>query len=144
MTAPKSAAKAPEKAPPKVDVKVPAKKTVSVPTPAAAMDAKAAAEQVTDVKPAAETPKTVKVVFSAQPVKVDGRNQRNDNDALEGGFANVVDGKYKGKFGMFLYPTEYGSDGYPTKVWFRTRDAQAQEFVVDYADIRPSKRNGGR
>lgn len=87
--------------------------------------------------PEVDAPDTVTVI-------VDGRNRRTDDDALEGGFANVVSGPHAGRFGALMYVTERGEDGYPTKCVLRTRDAYNQFLAVDYADLRPSGSNGGR
>lgn len=73
-----------------------------------------------------------------QPVRVDGRNRRSDNDALEGGFCQVVDGRFKGRKGVFVSVTKHDPNtGYPTQVVVRTRDNEYQHLSVPYSSIRP-------
>lgn len=80
----------------------------------------------------------------AQPVKVDGRNRRSDDDALEGYFVDVVSGYRQGSFGSFERVLKYGKDGYPTQILVRTRDEDNELISVAYRDVRPAKRGGGR
>jgi hypothetical protein len=74
----------------------------------------------------------------AQPIRVDGRNCRSDDDALEGGFVNVVAGPYKGRVGVFTQVLTYSDvTGYPTKILVRTRDDEHELIGVEYASVRP-------
>jgi hypothetical protein len=81
------------------------------------------------------------------PVKVDGRNRRSDDDALEGGFARVesADSKHDGTIGVFESVVSYGDDGYPEEVLFRTRDSASQLVSIPYDQLRPTPEyRGGR
>jgi hypothetical protein len=73
------------------------------------------------------------------PVKVEGRNRRSDDDALEGGWADVVSGDFAGRHGVFDYVVTYSpDDGYPATVALLTRDEMNEHLIVSYSDLRPS------
>lgn len=79
-----------------------------------------------------------------QPVKVDGRNRRDGEDALEGHFCKVVKGEHEGRVGVFDSVLNYAKDGYPERILFVTRDDKAEALPVDYADVRATSYRGGR
>lgn len=81
---------------------------------------------------------------TVHPIRVDGRNRRTDDDALEGSFVTIVAGEHEGRLASFEQVQSYGKDGYPTEVVVRTRDADSLLLSVPYADIRPAATNGGR
>lgn len=83
-------------------------------------------------------------VLPPQPIKVDGRTRRSDDDGLEGGFVDVVDGEHEGRFGSFFRVLQHAADGYPKLILVKTRDAENELLSVAYAHVRPSKRGGGR
>jgi len=74
------------------------------------------------------------------PVRVDGRNRRTDDDALEGAQCEIVKGDLKGTEGVFTQVQRYDPEsGYPTQVIVRTDDDNYELVSVPYADIRPAK-----
>ncbi|HEX9007324.1 MAG TPA: hypothetical protein VF889_08510 [Bacteroidota bacterium] len=81
----------------------------------------------------------------ASPVTVDNRTQRSQDDALFGSFVDVVSGEHQGRFGAYVATVEHDAQsGYPTVIIIRTRDADNLLLEVQYQDVRPSLRNGGR
>jgi hypothetical protein len=73
-----------------------------------------------------------------QPVRVDGRNRRSDDDALEGALVNVVAGPHKGRVGVFLQVATYDHEtGFPSRILVRTRDDEHELIPVAYGDVRP-------
>lgn len=78
------------------------------------------------------------------PVTVDNRTKRDDDDALEGGWVDVVEGPYAGRYGAYVSNLSHGEDGYPEVILVRTRDASNELVEVEYAHTRPSERTGGR
>lgn len=81
---------------------------------------------------------------TVQPVQLDGRNRRNDDDAILHSFVDVVDGDHKGRMGAFERVLEYGENGWPTKALVRTRDEFNELLAVAYDHLRPSRARGGR
>jgi hypothetical protein len=78
--------------------------------------------------------------------EVNNFNARSDDDAYLGAFVDVVGGEHQGVYGHYLQTIEWdlAGDGYPTKILVRSRDANSELLVVDYADARNSARMGGR
>lgn len=77
----------------------------------------------------------------AQPVRVDGRNRRSADDALEGHWVKVVGGDHDGQKAAFVSAVEYDMyTGYPTKALVRFKDTTyTKEYdVVDYESLRPT------
>ena len=77
----------------------------------------------------------------AAPVTVDHSTRRDDNDALEGHFAKVVDGEHAGQTGVFSQVLEYDPQtGYPALVLIDFRDANYTyaQAPVRYGSIRPA------
>lgn len=62
---------------------------------------------------------------------------RSDNDVLTNSFCKVIAGPYTGRYGVFWSTASLGADGWPSEVVVRTRDAEDENIVVNYADIRP-------
>ena len=83
-------------------------------------------------------------ILPPQPIKVDGRSRRSDDDALEGGPVDIVDGEHAGKYGAFVRVLQHAADGYPKQILVRTRDAENELLSIAYDHVRPSKRTGGR
>lgn len=83
---------------------------------------------------------------AAAPVTmVSTAHRRSDEDALFGSWVDVVAGEYSGRFGAFVATVSHDTvTGYPDVVVIRTRDADNLLVEVNYADVRPSDRNGGR
>lgn len=79
-----------------------------------------------------------------QPVQVDGRNKRSDDDAILHSFVNVVDGDHQGRMGAFERVLEYGEDGWPKRALVRTRDEFNELLSVAYDHLRPAGTHGGR
>ena len=95
-------------------------------------------EKVPSEGPVAFTPApAARKAQNVQPVKVDGRNRRSDDDALEGGFCEIVAGEHDGVHGTFDQVVEYDHAGYPVKVLVKPRDAATATLVVNYSDVRP-------
>jgi hypothetical protein len=81
----------------------------------------------------------------AAPVIVDNFTTRNDDDALLGSWVDVVSGSYVGRFGAYVSTVSHDkTTGYPTVIIIRTRDADNLLLEVNYSDVRPSDRSGGR
>ena len=79
------------------------------------------------------------------PVVMNNYTTRSDDDAIEGGWVDIVSGDYAGRFGSFRQALEHDpKTGYPTLIAVRTRDAENELLAVDYGDVRPSARTGGR
>ena len=79
------------------------------------------------------------------PVVMNNYTVRSDDDAMEGGWVDIVSGDYAGRFGSFRQALEHDpKTGYPTLIAVRTRDAENELLAVDYGDVRPSARTGGR
>lgn len=81
---------------------------------------------------------------TVQPVHVDQRTRRSDDDALEGHFVDIIDGDDKGRRGTFDRVTEYGTDGYPKRILVITRDERNEPLDVPYEYARPTTYLGGR
>jgi hypothetical protein len=66
--------------------------------------------------------------------------------AHEGQFVDVVSGEHAGLYGVYLQTVERYDNDEPVKVLVRNRDhgGDVDLAVVNFADIRPSKRTGGR
>jgi hypothetical protein len=62
---------------------------------------------------------------------------RSDDDVLTNSFCRVIAGPYTGRYGVFWSTANLGADGWPDEVVVRTRDAEDENIVVKYADIRP-------
>jgi hypothetical protein len=62
---------------------------------------------------------------------------RSDNDVLTNTFCKVIAGPYSGRYGVYITTASLGADGWPDQVVVRTRDAEDENIVVAYADIRP-------
>lgn len=84
----------------------------------------------------------------AQPVDViDNSTRRNDDDAVQGSFVDVVAGEHEGRRGSFEHVVTYNDkDGYPETVLIRSRDQRSEPLVVNYKDVRPASGGyfGGR
>jgi hypothetical protein len=52
-------------------------------------------------------------------------------------FCKVVAGPHQGRYGVFQSTANIGADGWPDQVVVRTRDAEDENIVVAYSDIRP-------
>ena len=89
--------------------------------------------------PAASTP-----VLPAPPGVIDGTvyRPRTDNDVLSGSFCRVIDGEHQGRYGVFISTDTVFLDGWPATVTVRTRDAEDEYILVNYADIRPAQPGG--
>jgi hypothetical protein len=74
-------------------------------------------------------------------VAYDGRvyRKRSDDDVLSGHFCDVVAGPYEGRYGVLESTGTLETDGYPSEVVVATRDAEAENILVNYADIRPAE-----
>lgn len=73
-----------------------------------------------------------------EPIRVDGRNRRSDEDGLEGHFVQVVAGDHQGLFGTFEEVVEAGEDGYPETILVTPRTAPNDRVEVAYKDVRPA------
>ena len=62
---------------------------------------------------------------------------RSDDDVLTNTFCKVIAGPYTGRYGVYITTASLGADGWPDQVVVRTRDAEDENIVVAYADIRP-------
>ena len=82
----------------------------------------------------------------AHPVVVNNATRRSDEDALEGGFCEVVAGEHKGIFGTFVQVVEREKDGYPKTILVRNRDfhKDVDLITVPYSDVRPAEVGGRR
>lgn len=80
----------------------------------------------------------------AQAVVVDNHTARSDDDALHGGWVDVVSGEHAGRFAAYVSTVSNDSTGYPERIIVRTRDADNLLLEVNYSDVRPSVSNGGR
>lgn len=68
-----------------------------------------------------------------------------DTDALSGSWVDVVSGEYQGRFGAYVAPVDRdATTGVPSRVIVRTRDADNLLIEVEYKDVAPSERTGGR
>lgn len=108
-------------------------------------DGTSPADQVEEAVPEASSTEAPPepVIVAVAPVKVEGRNRRTDDDALEGGWAVVVSGEFAGRRGTFDYVVDYSAvDGYPETVALLTRDERNEHLIVSYADLRPSAAGG--
>jgi len=75
-----------------------------------------------------------------QPVFVDNKSRRSDNDALFGDWVDVVSGPSSGRYGVLEKGATFsGADGYPVTVVIRTRDARNELLTLNYSDLRPSR-----
>ena len=77
---------------------------------------------------------------TVQPVRVDGRNRRDDGDALEGHFVKVRNEDHDGKIAAYVSTVEHSAEtGYPTRalVRFKDTDYTHEYAVVDYQDLEP-------
>ena len=94
------------------------------------------------------TSKPASVTPTAVPVRVDNKSRRSDDDALEGGWVDVVSGEHKGVRGAFASVTDYDpKTGYPKTILVRNRDhaSDTGDVAVEYADARPAANyHGGR
>lgn len=82
---------------------------------------------------------------SVQPVVVDLATKRDDNDPILGSWVDVVSGEYQGRYGSYVSTVTHDpSTGYPDRVMIKTRDKDDMYVELDYSDLRPSERNGGR
>jgi hypothetical protein len=79
------------------------------------------------------------------PAVVTSYTRRGDDDVLLGEWADVVAGEFKGRRGHYFEDVSYGVDGFPDRVFVRTRDADNIVIEVAYADLRPAQGyRGGR
>jgi hypothetical protein len=105
-------------------------------------DEQGSAPAATQPQPVDNAPAQPAGVTDRRPLGVayDGRvyRKRDDNDVLSGHFCDVVDGPYAGRYGVLESTGTLGIDGYPDEVVVLTRDADAENILVSYADIRPS------
>jgi hypothetical protein len=92
----------------------------------------------------ADIAKKLSTAPGVAPVIVSNFTRRGDNDALLGGWVDIVSGPYQGRFGSYRDTAQVGSDGYPSEIYVRTRDQHNELLVVAYSDVRPSERTGGR
>lgn len=99
-------------------------------------------EKVAELKEQAKAEAQVKA--QSPHVVLDLKTRRSGDEPVQGSWVDVVSGKHKGLFGSFEGVSEYAKDGYPSVVFFRTRDADNQLLEVPLKDLRPSDRNGGR
>lgn len=76
---------------------------------------------------------------TAVPVHVDNKTRRSDEDAIEGGWVDVVSGDHQGRRGAYEQTlTRDPATGYPATILVRSRDAENEPLVVDYEDARPA------
>lgn len=61
-----------------------------------------------------------------------------DSQARPGTFVRVVSGPHKGRYGVFHAVGEEHA-GWPVTAVVRTRDAEDENLLVDYGDLRPSE-----
>jgi hypothetical protein len=52
-------------------------------------------------------------------------------------FCRVIAGPYQGRYGVLQSTASISADGWPDRVVIRTRDAEDENIVVAYSDIRP-------
>lgn len=62
---------------------------------------------------------------------------RDDNDVCTNHFCKVVAGPDVGKYGVYWSTATLGADGWPETVVVKTCDANDENIVVNYSDIRP-------
>lgn len=82
---------------------------------------------------------------SVPPVKVDQFTRRNDDDALEGSFVQVVDGEHAGQIASFTKVDQSDPEtGYPDTIILKFRDASyTHEYAtVEYSKVRPAPHGG--
>lgn len=89
-------------------------------------------------------PSTKAVGLVAQPIHVDGRNRRNADDGLEGGFVKIINGEHEGRVGAYVQTLEHAADGWPEKILVRSRDEHNEPLVVAYSDVAATDYKGGR
>lgn len=96
--------------------------------------------------PVGNAPEDAPVVSaSVQPVVVDNYTKRNDDDALNGSWVDVISGPLAGRFGAYVDTVHHDdSTGYPSVILIRSRDERNELLEVAYSDVRPSERTGGR
>jgi len=84
-------------------------------------------------------PSTTAAEAAPSGVAFDGSvyRARSDNDVLTNTFCKVIAGPYTGRYGVYITTASLGADGWPAEVVVRTRDAEDENIVVAYADIRP-------
>lgn len=83
-------------------------------------------------RPATKKPKQVS--FWPTPRLID--------DVEEGHFATVVEGEYKGRYGVFEGVSKFGKDSYPETVLFRTRDDDSLLIALPYKSLRRADPGG--
>lgn len=69
--------------------------------------------------------------------------RRDASEALQGHFANVVDGEHKGRYGVYDDNAELDDNGRPVTIIIETRDDATERIVVKYEDAKLA-RAGGR
>lgn len=110
----------------------------------------AAAVQGVDVPSGATKADIAQAIVEQAPtpvvpaVVVDNHTARSDDDALHGGWVDVVSGEHAGRFGAYVATVSNDRTGYPEQIIIRTRDADNLLLEVAYSDVRPSDSNGGR
>lgn len=81
----------------------------------------------------------------APPVIVNNYTVRSDDDALLGSWVDVISGPNQGRFGSYVDTVHHDKEtGYPSVILIRSRDARNELLEVEYSDVRPSERTGGR
>lgn len=95
--------------------------------------------------PDVPAPTTGDPVPVAQPVVVNNYTVRSDDDALLGSWVDVIGGPNQGRFGSYVDTVHHDPEtGYPSVILIRSRDARNELLEVEYSDVRPSERTGGR
>jgi hypothetical protein len=87
------------------------------------------------------TPEPVSRQVRVSGVAVDGSvyRGRGDDDAITGRFCTVVSGEHQGRYGVLQNTATLTANGWPELVVVRTRDAEDENLVVRYEDIRPAQ-----
>lgn len=72
-------------------------------------------------------------------VPFDDVHTQRDDQAVPGHFADVVDGKHKGRYGVVVEVASRDANGVVDEVVLRTRDDDSGRIVVRYKDLRPAR-----
>ncbi len=130
-------------APPAVDPSQPAPQPApEPPAPTAPTDS---APAPTEPQAPADAPPAPAGPPAAAPVTVDNFTRRSDDDAIHGSWVDVISGPHAGRFGAYVEDAAHDPlSGYPVVIVVRSRDALNELLHVNYADVRPSERTGGR
>lgn len=62
-----------------------------------------------------------------------------DERAEWGGWAEVVSGTHKGRYGVYLSDDKQDGQDFPEHITIRTRDANEDHIIVNYRDARPAE-----